>query len=144
MSPNKRNVLVGIVVLVIGFGAFYVTADHWSPFIPENTGTWGTFGWSGAYGTHFWIDPKEKVIGILMAQTPNREIRDDFETPARPAVCSLVLLAVDLGAADDSAEPGQQQERAHRHRQAAERQRRIGLAVLHGVFDLAHEQPVTE
>jgi CubicO group peptidase (beta-lactamase class C family) len=39
----------------------------------------GTFGWSGAYGTHFWIDPKEKVIGILMAQTPNRDIRDDFE-----------------------------------------------------------------
>ena len=39
----------------------------------------GTFGWSGAYGTHFWIDPKEKVIGVLMAQTPNREIRDDFE-----------------------------------------------------------------
>jgi CubicO group peptidase (beta-lactamase class C family) len=39
----------------------------------------GTFGWSGAYGTHFWIDPKEKVVGILMAQTPNREIRDDFE-----------------------------------------------------------------
>jgi CubicO group peptidase (beta-lactamase class C family) len=39
----------------------------------------GTFGWSGAYGTHFWIDPKEKVIGILMAQTSNREIRDDFE-----------------------------------------------------------------
>ena len=39
----------------------------------------GTFGWSGAYGTHFWIDPKEKVIGILMAQTANREIRDDFE-----------------------------------------------------------------
>src|SRR5688572_9403955 len=30
----------------------------------------GTFGWSGAYGTHFWIDPKEKVVGILMTQTP--------------------------------------------------------------------------
>jgi CubicO group peptidase (beta-lactamase class C family) len=39
----------------------------------------GTFGWSGAYGTHFWIDPKEKLIGILMAQTPNQEIRGDFE-----------------------------------------------------------------
>ncbi len=25
-------------------------------------------------------------------------IRDDLETPARPAVCSLILLAVDLGA----------------------------------------------
>ena len=39
----------------------------------------GSFGWSGAYGTHFWIDPKEKVIGILMTQTPNQEIRGDFE-----------------------------------------------------------------
>ena len=48
----------------------------------------GTFGWSGAYGTHFWIDPKEKVIGILMAQTPNREIRDDFENAVAFSVMS--------------------------------------------------------
>jgi CubicO group peptidase (beta-lactamase class C family) len=46
----------------------------------------GTFGWSGAYGTHFWIDPKEKVIGILMAQTSNRDIRDDFENAVAFAV----------------------------------------------------------
>ena len=46
----------------------------------------GTFGWSGAYGTHFWIDPKEKVIGILMAQTPNRPVRDDFENAVAFAV----------------------------------------------------------
>jgi len=39
----------------------------------------GSFGWSGAYGTHFWIDPKEKVIGILMTQTPNQDVRGDFE-----------------------------------------------------------------
>jgi CubicO group peptidase (beta-lactamase class C family) len=39
----------------------------------------GSFGWSGAYGTHFWIDPKEKIVGILMTQTPNNEIRGDFE-----------------------------------------------------------------
>lgn len=38
---------VSIVVLVIIFGAFYVTADYWTPFIPENTGVWGQFGWSG-------------------------------------------------------------------------------------------------
>ena len=23
----------------------------------------GSFGWSGAYGTHFWVDPKEKIVG---------------------------------------------------------------------------------
>jgi CubicO group peptidase (beta-lactamase class C family) len=39
----------------------------------------GSFGWSGAYGTHFWIDAKEKIVGVLMTQTPNQEIRGDFE-----------------------------------------------------------------
>lgn len=26
----------------------------------------GSYGWSGAYGTHFWIDPENKVIGIYL------------------------------------------------------------------------------
>ena len=26
----------------------------------------GTFGWSGAYGTHFWIDPENEIVGIYM------------------------------------------------------------------------------
>ena len=39
----------------------------------------GSFGWSGAYGTHFWIDPKEKIVAVLMTQTANNEIRGDFE-----------------------------------------------------------------
>ncbi len=38
---------VTIVVLVIGFGAFYVNPANWHPFIPANTGTFGVFGWSG-------------------------------------------------------------------------------------------------
>jgi CubicO group peptidase (beta-lactamase class C family) len=28
----------------------------------------GTFGWDGAFGTSFWIDPGERLIGILMTQ----------------------------------------------------------------------------
>ena len=39
----------------------------------------GSFGWSGAYGTHFWVDPKEKIVAVLMTLTPNNEIRGDFE-----------------------------------------------------------------
>jgi APA family basic amino acid/polyamine antiporter len=38
---------VGIILLVIGFGAFYVDVANWTPFLPENTGEWGEFGWSG-------------------------------------------------------------------------------------------------
>jgi CubicO group peptidase (beta-lactamase class C family) len=30
----------------------------------------GTFYWTGATGTTFWIDPKEKLIGIMMIQVP--------------------------------------------------------------------------
>jgi CubicO group peptidase (beta-lactamase class C family) len=31
-------------------------------------GSVGEYGWGGAYGTYFWVDPKEQVIGILMIQ----------------------------------------------------------------------------
>lgn len=46
---------VSVLLAVIGFGAWYllrhpgVARDHWTPFIPENTGVWGQFGWSGVF-----------------------------------------------------------------------------------------------
>jgi len=39
----------------------------------------GTFGWSGVYGTHFFVDPKEGLVGVLMVQTSNQEVNADFE-----------------------------------------------------------------
>jgi CubicO group peptidase (beta-lactamase class C family) len=39
----------------------------------------GTFGWSGAQGTHFFVDPKEGLVGVLMVQTPDRELQREFE-----------------------------------------------------------------
>jgi CubicO group peptidase (beta-lactamase class C family) len=48
----------------------------------------GSFGWDGAFGTHFWVDPKEKVVGILMIQTdnPNRQLDRDFENAVMQAI----------------------------------------------------------
>lgn len=46
----------------------------------------GSFGWSGAYGTHFWVDPKENLIAIAMTQTSNREFLSDFENMVMQAV----------------------------------------------------------
>jgi APA family basic amino acid/polyamine antiporter len=40
-------VKVGVVLLIIGLGGMFVSAEYWRPFIPENTGTFGSFGWSG-------------------------------------------------------------------------------------------------
>ena len=48
----------------------------------------GSFGWDGAYGTHFWVDPKEKIVGLLMIQTdnPNRQLDRDFESAVMQSI----------------------------------------------------------
>ena len=46
----------------------------------------GSFGWSGAYGTHFWVDPKEEIVAIMMIQTPAREMRPEFENAVMQAI----------------------------------------------------------
>ncbi|MDR2231868.1 MAG: amino acid permease [Tannerella sp.] len=38
---------VGVILLFIAFGLSYVDTGNWQPYIPENTGTWGHFGWTG-------------------------------------------------------------------------------------------------
>jgi CubicO group peptidase (beta-lactamase class C family) len=48
--------------------------------------TEGSFGWSGAYGTHFWVDRKERLIAIAMTQTSNQEFLRDFENMVMQAV----------------------------------------------------------
>jgi len=50
-SAGFNNVMVIIkvfvILLFIGIGFFFVNKANWHPFIPENTGTWGHYGWSG-------------------------------------------------------------------------------------------------
>jgi CubicO group peptidase (beta-lactamase class C family) len=48
----------------------------------------GSFGWDGASGTHFWVDPKEKLIGLMMIQTdnPDRQADRDFENAVMQAI----------------------------------------------------------
>ncbi len=46
----------------------------------------GSFGWSGAYGTHFWVDPKLDLIALMFIQTPIREMRPEFENAVMQAV----------------------------------------------------------
>jgi APA family basic amino acid/polyamine antiporter len=42
-------VKVAIVIIVIGVGFAYVNAANYTPFIPENTGKFGEYGWSGIF-----------------------------------------------------------------------------------------------
>lgn len=49
----------------------------------------GSYGWGGAYGTYFWVDPKEDMIGIMMVQLmpyAHLNIRYDFQNAATQAI----------------------------------------------------------
>ena len=57
-----------------------------SPFL----GSEGEYGWGGAYGTQFWVDPKEKLVVVFMAHTPSGKQRVHY----RQLIGSLVLQAL--------------------------------------------------
>jgi APA family basic amino acid/polyamine antiporter len=50
-SANVNNIIVllkvSVVLLFIVGAAHAINPDNWKPFIPQNTGTWGHYGWSG-------------------------------------------------------------------------------------------------
>jgi len=61
----------------LGFALETEKNDYLSPF------STGTFSWGGAFNTHYWADPKEKLIGLLFTQeylSPYWRIGDEFET----------------------------------------------------------------
>ena len=55
-----------------GFGlGFAVRSGDGMAWVP---GSKGDAMWAGAWGTSFWIDPKEGLVGILMAQGPSTRV----------------------------------------------------------------------
>lgn len=46
----------------------------------------GSFGWDGAYGTQTWIDPKEKMVTIVLIQTQVVSVQRDFENAVMQAI----------------------------------------------------------
>ena len=69
-----------------GFGlSVQVISDHIAANTPISN---GSFGWDGAYGTHFWVDPKEKIVALFMVQAagPNRLMNPDFEEAVMQAL----------------------------------------------------------
>ncbi len=53
----------------LGYGVRLDEGMGWAP------GSKGDAMWAGAWGTSFWIDPKEKLVGIFMAQGPSTRVQ---------------------------------------------------------------------
>jgi CubicO group peptidase (beta-lactamase class C family) len=63
----------------LGFGFGFETHDKYGVSGMESVGSWG---WGGAYGTYYRVDPKERLVTVLMVQLmPNQtDLTDKFKT----------------------------------------------------------------
>jgi CubicO group peptidase (beta-lactamase class C family) len=59
------------------------------PGVSPYLGSVGEFGWGGAYGTQFWVDPREQLVVVFMAHTPGNQ-----RLHYRQLIGSLVLQAI--------------------------------------------------
>jgi APA family basic amino acid/polyamine antiporter len=90
-------VKVGVVLLVILAGAFFVDPANWRPFIPPNQGEFGQYGWSGVLrgaGVIFFA-----YIGFDAVSTAAQEARNpQKDMPigilGSLAICTLLYVAV--------------------------------------------------
>jgi basic amino acid/polyamine antiporter, APA family len=101
-SANFNNVIVAVKMTVIlafiGFGVWYVQADHWSPFVPpvEGEGKYGWFGVVRGAGVIFFA-----YIGFDAVSTAAQEVRNpQRDMPigilASLALCTVLYVAVAL------------------------------------------------
>ncbi len=90
---------VAVLVVFVVAGASYVSADNLHPFLPRNTGEFGTFGWSGVLrgtGIIFFA-----FIGFDAVSTAAQETRNpqrDLTTGmlASLAICTVLYVAVGI------------------------------------------------
>ena len=83
---------VAIVLIVIGAGAMFIDTANWHPFVPENTGKFGEYGWSGVLrgaGVIFFA-----YIGFDAVSTSAQEARDPQRDMPRGILGSLAVCTV--------------------------------------------------
>ena len=49
----------------LGFGLGFQITDRYGAYSMTSV---GSFGWGGAYGSTYWVDPKERLVGVFMIQ----------------------------------------------------------------------------
>ncbi|MEI8124970.1 MAG: amino acid permease [Parachlamydiaceae bacterium] len=83
---------IAVVILFIIFGYAFIDPSNYTPFIPENTGTFGEFGWSGilrATGIVFFA-----YIGFDALSTMSLEVKNPAKTPPIGILGSLFICTI--------------------------------------------------
>lgn len=95
-STNFNNTIViiklSVIVLFILCGSAYINTHNWVPFIPENTGRFGEYGWSGILagaGVIFFA-----YIGFDAVSTAAQESRNPQRDMPKGILGSLLICTV--------------------------------------------------
>jgi len=76
ISENTRWITLG-TGYSFGLGFAVRLGEGNSPFV----GSTGDYSWAGIWGTGFWIDPKEDLVGVFMIQNSGQlKYRNEFRT----------------------------------------------------------------
>jgi APA family basic amino acid/polyamine antiporter len=100
-SSRLNNVMVAVKLVVvaafIGLGALYVNPAHWHPLIPDNTGTFGSYGYSGILrgsGVVFFAFIGFDAVSTA-AQEANKPQRDmPLGILGSLVICTILYIAV--------------------------------------------------
>ncbi|MDX2073692.1 MAG: amino acid permease [Alphaproteobacteria bacterium] len=102
-SANVNNIIVAIkltvVLLFIGVGAFYVNPENWHPFIPDNTGVDGQYGWSGILrgaGVVFFAYVGFEAVSTAAQEAKNPKRDVPIGILGSLVVCTALYIAVAL------------------------------------------------
>jgi CubicO group peptidase (beta-lactamase class C family) len=60
------------------FGLGFAIRTSRTSSLSSPGGSVGSFGWSGVWGTDFWVDPAQKVIAVQMIQVAPEKVSDYF------------------------------------------------------------------
>jgi APA family basic amino acid/polyamine antiporter len=96
-SANATVVLikVAVVLLFIAFGAAYVNAANWKPFIPPATGVAGEFGWSGIMtgaGVVFFAYIGFDAVSVAAQEAKNPQKDMPIGILASLAICTVLYI----------------------------------------------------
>jgi len=102
-SATFNNVIVMVKVVVIllfiVFGFMYVNPENWVPFIPENTGEFGSYGWSGIFraaGVIFFAYIGFDAVSTAAQESKNPQRDMPIGILASLAICTVLYIAVSL------------------------------------------------
>jgi APA family basic amino acid/polyamine antiporter len=100
-SASVNNLIVvtkvTIILLIVVYGLTKIVPSNWEPFIPANTGEWGTYGWSGVLrgaGLVFFAYIGFDAVSTAAQEAKNPQRDMPIGILGSLAVCTLLYVVV--------------------------------------------------